>query len=100
MPGPNKFTTKAMEALQAAQDLAYDKGTPIVEPLHLLITLLAQQDGVVSSVMKKIGIEPTAVAAEAQLMLTKGEPVGGGTANVQISPALDRAVRAANKIAD
>src|SRR5690349_20581720 len=100
MPGPNKYTTRAMEALQSAQDVAFDKGTSVVEPLHLLISLLAQPEGVVSAVMKKLGIDPAAVTTAAQQIIPQGPPEGGGTANVSVSPALDRAVRAAHKVAD
>ena len=100
MPGPNKFTTKAMEALQNAQDLAFDKGAPAVAPLHLLIALLAQEEGIVTAVVKKLGIDPTAIAGTAQQALAQTEMGGGGTGQVQVTPALDRAVRTAHKVAE
>ena len=53
---PNNFTTKSREALEAAQKIALDAQHPEFHPLHLLTALLGQADGVVVSVMKKMGV--------------------------------------------
>jgi ATP-dependent Clp protease ATP-binding subunit ClpB len=52
----DKFTTKAQEAVQRAIEFASEKGNPQVEPLHLLASLLAEHEGVVSPVLDKIGV--------------------------------------------
>ena len=41
----DKFTTKFQQALSDAQSLAVGHDNQIIEPLHLLLALLAQEDG-------------------------------------------------------
>jgi ATP-dependent Clp protease ATP-binding subunit ClpB len=100
MPGMNKFTTKAMEALQAAQDMAFDKGAHAVDVMHLLACLLKQEDGVVSSIFKKLGVDPRALMADAEASIPSQKQQGGDTAQVHVTQPLDRAVRAAHKVAE
>ena len=42
---PERFTTKAQEALQAAQRIARDHSHQEIDGEHLLAALLAQEDG-------------------------------------------------------
>src|SRR5579859_1401542 len=100
MPSFNKFTTKAQEALQGAQDLAFDRGVQVIEPLHLLASLLQQEDGVVVSIFKKLGVDVRALLQHALSHLPSGKGQDGGTAQVGIAQTLDRTVRAAHKIAE
>lgn len=53
----NNFTTKCQEALQRAQQYVVEMGHAQMDPLHLLLSLLEQKDGVVPAVLKKMGIE-------------------------------------------
>ena len=41
----DKFTTKFQEALADAQSLAVTRDNPYIEPVHLLLAMLAQADG-------------------------------------------------------
>ena len=59
----NKYTEKAQEAMLGAQQLADREGHPEILPEHLLITLIEQRDGIVPSIIQKIGADPAAVAA-------------------------------------
>ncbi len=95
----NRFTTKAMEALQEAQNMAFEAGSETLEATHLLATLLRQEDGVVISVFKKLGIDPAALLKRVSTM-PPGKTEGGGTAQVFVSQSLDRAIRQAHKIAE
>lgn len=54
---PNNFTTKSREALEAAQSLAVDMNHKGFHPLHLLQSLLEQEEGVVSSICNKVGVD-------------------------------------------
>lgn len=54
---PNNFTTKSREALEAAQSLAIDMNHKGFHPLHLLQSLIEQEDGVVSSICNKVGAD-------------------------------------------
>ena len=51
----DKFTIKAQEALQAAQQMTMQAGNPEVTTVHLLAALLAQEDGVVNPIIDRIG---------------------------------------------
>ncbi|HEX4021844.1 MAG TPA: ATP-dependent chaperone ClpB [Acidobacteriaceae bacterium] len=50
-----KLTVKAQEAIQAANDLATESGNPELQPVHLLLAMLDDKDGIVPSVLLKIG---------------------------------------------
>jgi ATP-dependent Clp protease ATP-binding subunit ClpB len=52
----DRFTLKAQEAVQRAQDLASDAGNPQIDPLHLLAALLGEEEGVVRPILDKIGV--------------------------------------------
>jgi ATP-dependent Clp protease ATP-binding subunit ClpB len=49
----NRFTEKAQEALLGAQERAQEAANPEIEGLHLLAALLADRDGVASSILRR-----------------------------------------------
>ena len=51
----DKFTLKAQEALQACSKVAERFGNQQVEPVHLLLALLEQTEGVVPAILQKLG---------------------------------------------
>ncbi len=65
----DKLTEKAQEALQQAQSLAEKNQSQVVFPLHLLVALSEEKEGVVRPVLAKCGVQPDAIVAEAQRML-------------------------------
>ena len=73
----DKFTVKAQEALQAAQEMSARSGQQQVEPLHLLWALVAQQDGVVPPLLEKLGVSPTALADDAEKQIERLPKVSG-----------------------
>jgi ATP-dependent Clp protease ATP-binding subunit ClpB len=52
----DKMTVKAQEAVQQAQEIAANHENQAVEPLHLLVALVQQPDGVVPSLLTRLGI--------------------------------------------
>ncbi|MBI2645285.1 ATP-dependent chaperone ClpB [Candidatus Uhrbacteria bacterium] len=52
----NNFTTKAQEALQRAQNLAGEYSHQELTPLHVLLTLVKQPEGIVGSILQKLEI--------------------------------------------
>ncbi|OKY76184.1 MAG: ATP-dependent chaperone ClpB [Desulfobulbaceae bacterium DB1] len=73
----DKFTVKSQEALQAAQNLASQKGHQEMVPEHLLAVLLRQPEGVIVPVLQKIGANPAQLAAEVDKVLEKLPQVSG-----------------------
>lgn len=57
----NQFTLNAQKAVQAAQSLASEHGHQQVDNEHLFLALLRQEESVVDPILKKIGVEPSAV---------------------------------------
>ncbi len=90
----NKFTEKAQEAVLAAPQLASELNHAQVEPEHLLVTLVEQQNGVVPSVLRKLSVEPGAVAGALRAHLAK-QPKAHGGSEPHLSPRLRVAFDAA-----
>ncbi|PWU10410.1 MAG: ATP-dependent chaperone ClpB [Terriglobia bacterium] len=66
----DKLTQKAQEALQQSQAIAEKSQNQVIFPLHLLLALLEEKEGVVRPVLEKCGVRPDAILAEAQRLLT------------------------------
>ncbi len=91
----NRFTTKAQEAVLAAQRQAMEAGHPEILPAHILWALLTQSEGVVPEVVAKIGGRPEALLAEVQTMLDGQPRVSGASGQIGLSrAALDVLTRA------
>ncbi|MSO18915.1 MAG: ATP-dependent chaperone ClpB [Acidobacteria bacterium] len=84
-----KFTTKAQEAVQEAQQKAFKMGHQAIEPVHLLWATAVQPEGVVGPTLQKMNIPPDLVALEAEKIL-QGLPQVSGQADQYASPALNR----------
>src|SRR5579871_4172543 len=81
----DKFTVKAQEAVQRANELAGEHGNPELQPIHLLAALLEDKEGIVPPVLEKIGIGPQAVLSEVYRELEKLPKVSGGAAQATLS---------------
>ena len=53
----DKFTVKAQEAVQRAQTLAKERDQQMVEPLHLLLALLNEREGLVKPLLDQLGVD-------------------------------------------
>jgi ATP-dependent Clp protease ATP-binding subunit ClpB len=99
----DKFTVKAQEALQAAQELGERSGQQQIEPLHLLWALVSQGDGVVPPLLEKLGVSPTLIASEAEKQIGR-LPKVSGVSQQQFSAAttkvLERAFDEAQRLKD
>src|SRR5258706_1936461 len=58
----DKFTVKAQEAVARAQEIAQQRDHSEISPLHLLASLLAEEEGVVRPVLQKLGADPARIA--------------------------------------
>ncbi|QCX26360.1 ATP-dependent chaperone ClpB [Nocardioides jishulii] len=64
--GADKFTTRSREAIEAAQLAATTGGNSQTEPIHLLVALLREEDGVARSLITRSGADVAVVAARAE----------------------------------
>ena len=74
----NKYTEKAREAVAAAVDLATRQNNPQLEPEHLLVALVNQQDGIVPDLLRKMNVDPAAVVRDATELAKKAPSAYGG----------------------
>src|SRR6476469_5144171 len=91
----DRFTTKSQEAVQAAQHLAIEARNPEVAPEHLLLALLADEDGLVPAILRKLGAPPERLRSEATAALGQLPTLGEGGEPAGASDALARVLRAA-----
>jgi ATP-dependent Clp protease ATP-binding subunit ClpB len=91
----NKYTEKAQEALQSAQQLAEQSSHPAMEPEHLLAALVEQRDGVVPEILRKMSVDPAAMARDVRELLGKIPQAFGGS-----QPSLSPRLRAAADLAE
>jgi ATP-dependent Clp protease ATP-binding subunit ClpB len=90
----DKFTLKAQEAVQSAQDIAGRHDHQQIEPLHLLGALVAQQDGIVSPLLARLGVRPDTLAGEIEARLGR-LPKVTGAAQQHMSPAANKVLEGA-----
>ncbi len=95
----DKFTEKAQEALQGAAELARESSQQAVEPEHLLLALVREEEGVARTLLERAGasvqaLEPALVSAVERF------PTVSGGGQPYISPALNSALERAEEEAE
>ncbi len=83
----DRFTERSQEALTAAQQAAQQLQHPAVEPEHLLLALLEQEDGLVPTLLRRLEVAPEPLAARLQATL-ENRPKQVGVTDPSISNAL------------
>ncbi len=95
----DKFTIKAQEALQAAQNLATEAQHGELQPLHLLVALLQDKEGIVRPLLSKLGVDAERIATVAQSELKRLPSISGGS-QINLSRETQEVLAAAQKEAD
>jgi len=95
----NKFTQKAQEAIIEAQSLAGQYDHSQIEPVHLLLALLRQSDGIVPQVVQKLEANPREMALAVEGELRKRPKIRGTAAQVGMSRDLGRVLEEAEQLA-
>ncbi len=84
----DKFTLKAQEALQQAQQIASERNQQQIDAEHLLAALLNDTEGIPVAVIKKLGASVEHIKQETEKALDKLPKVygtgAGGLGNVYI----------------
>jgi len=85
-----RFTQKAQQAVLEAQRLAQEARHAAIEPVHLLLALLQQPDGVAPAIVNRIAGGTALLLDELQKDLTARPQVHGASASAGLSrPAAD-----------
>ena len=99
----NNYTTKAAEAVQGAMQLTGQLSHQAITPLHLLLVLIQQKEGLVPTILQKMERHPEALSAQIKDELKKQPTVSGGD-GAYLAPetkkALDRAESEAGRLRD
>src|SRR3954452_20531658 len=74
-----RLTTKSQEAILDARHRASTAGNPYVEPIHLLLALLAQADGTARPLVEAVGASPDPLQQQAQAALERLPRASGPT---------------------
>ncbi len=101
----DKFTLKAQEVIQASQQLAEKFNHQQIEPEHLVKAILEQTEGVIPSLLGKIGVDQRQLMESFEAALEKIPRVSGsGVGQAYISPrsktVLDKAFAEAEQMKD
>ncbi|MYN03151.1 ATP-dependent chaperone ClpB [Pseudoduganella sp. DS3] len=78
----DKLTTKLQEALADAQSLAVGNDNQYIEPAHLLLALLNQEDGGARSLLQRAGVNVGGLAQALKHALERMPKVSGGDVTV------------------
>ena len=80
----DKFTTKFQEALADAQSLANGNDQQFIEPQHLLLALLRQEDGAAASLLARAGVNVPGLKRDLEQALTRLPKVEGHGGDVSV----------------
>ncbi|MBF0286518.1 MAG: ATP-dependent chaperone ClpB [SAR324 cluster bacterium] len=78
---PQKFTEKALEAVESANAAAIRQKNTEISPLHLLHALLVQESGFIPKILEKMGLDLSMVQADIRKLMERLPVVTGDSAN-------------------
>ena len=90
-----KLTVKSQQAMAQAQTRATELGNPEVQPVHLLLALIEDREGVIPSVLGKIGVPNEQLEHELHQIEEKLPRVAGSASQPGVSQALNKALEQA-----
>ena len=73
----NKLTVKSQEVVQTALEIAQNYNNQVIEPEHLLASLIQESGGLADTIMKKAGGNTNSIKMKANEMLETLPKVSG-----------------------
>ena len=95
----DKLTSKLQTALADAQSLALGKEHNLIEPAHLLLTLIDQKGGSVRPLLSQTGFNITELRAQLQRLVDDLPHVPDNEGEISVSPDLGKLLNQADKLA-
>ena len=83
----SKLTSRSVEVIDAAGTLAVNDGNPQVEPAHLAVALLRQEQGITPSLLAKTGADVAEVSHDLDQTLWNLPNVSGSTVSTPAASA-------------
>lgn len=98
---PEKLTEKSIEAINGAREIARARGNTEVRQVHLLASLVAQDGGIVGSLLSKAGADKrSALELGVKRALDSLPRVSGGSSEVYLSNSCAETISKAEQIAN
>lgn len=94
-----KLTTKFQTALQEAQSLALAHDNAYIEPQHLLLAMLNEENSTIASVLAKVGVNINPLKTELQASINRIAKVTGSGGEITLSRDLNNLLNVTEKIA-
>jgi len=85
----NKLTDKSKEAIQNAQNLAAENSNQVIDTVHLLISLLNDNDSIVNSLILKLNTDKEKILNGCNEILNSTSKVTGGQQSLYLSNELN-----------
>ena len=95
----DKFTQKSQEAIFSAQQIAQDLHHQAIEPAHLLLALIRQQDGIIPALVTKVAGSVQALQEDLQNELERRPKIQGANMDVGLAPATADVLASAERYA-
>lgn len=95
----NKFTTKFEEALQAAQSMALGRSQATIEPEHVLLAMLDQDNSSIRPVLKQAGANLLQLRSNLNAAIENYPRLGQPTGDIRASESLARLLNLSDKLA-
>jgi ATP-dependent Clp protease ATP-binding subunit ClpB len=98
----DRYTEKAQEAILAAQRLATEADSPVLDVEHVLLALLQDPEGVPAMTLRQLGADPGELGVELAAALAHRAKVAGGTLSLdpRARQLFERAEDEARRLAD
>ncbi|MDQ5921395.1 MAG: ATP-dependent Clp protease ATP-binding subunit ClpB [Pseudomonadota bacterium] len=95
----DKLTTKFQSALAEAQALALKNDNAYIEPGHLLLSMLKEENSTIASVLAKVGVNIAPIKQELNLIVEHLPKVSGTGGEINVSRDLNNLLNVTEKIA-
>ncbi len=101
MPPFNNFTTKAKEAIRRAHELAVERGQSHVNPMHLLASLVMQEESLIATILERLEVDSIFLTDSIVDSLDSGNTTSTVSSSYQLylTPDLAQIIDMSSKIA-
>ena len=95
----DNYTQKSQEAILQSQQIAQDYHHQSVEPAHLLLALLSEEEGIVPAIVSRVAGSPQALRNEVTQELAMRPAIQGSNLEIGLSQPAADVLKAAERYA-
>ena len=95
----DKLTTKFQTAFQDAQSSALHNDNAYIEPQHLLLAMLNEENSTIASIIAKVGVSVAPIKAALNESILKLTKISGNAGEINVSRDLNNLLNITEKIA-